>query len=373
MDYVKKLFACKDIYDVSGTDELFVRAMKQNVIFQYNNCEEYRSILDRFGFSPDGIETMEDVACIPPIPTVYLKKHHLASTSDKKMLIKATSSGTSSRNTSKIGLDLYSILRGFKMIRKVFSYHEVWSLVPQRFVVFGYEHKFSNKKAVAQTAWGFTFTAPALSKDYCIRYKGGEYVPDLEYIEKQLIKYSKGRAPVRTIGFPAYTYFLMRQMRERGVSVKLPKGSMMTLGGGWKQFYAERVEKEDFYRLAWEVLGIEEKNIIEFFGAAEHPILWTDCRAHHFHIPAYARVIIRDPDTLKPLPKGEVGLINLVTPMIRSCPLASVMTDDLGVIHEGECSCGLKTPYLEIIGRVGLEDIKTCAQGADELMKGDGK
>ena len=47
------------------------------------------------------------------------------------------------------------------------------------------------------------------------------------------------------------------------------------------------------------------------------------------------------------------------------------MTDDLGILHNGsECSCGLKTPFLEIVGRVAPEDTKTCAAGAEEIIKG---
>ena len=143
----------------------------------------------------------------------------------------------------------------------------------------------------------------------------------------------------------------------------------MTLGGGWKQYSAQKVSKEEFYALAKEVLGLEKENIIEFFGAVEHPILWTQCKEHHFHVPGFARVIIRDPDTLLPVENGQIGLINLLTPMCRSVPLCSVMTDDLGILHDEKCSCGINQPYLEILGRAGLDDIKTCAEGAASLLK----
>ena len=47
------------------------------------------------------------------------------------------------------------------------------------------------------------------------------------------------------------------------------------------------------------------------------------------------------------------------------------MTDDLGILHDGsECTCGLDVPYLEIIGRVAPENIKTCAAGAADILKG---
>ena len=150
----------------------------------------------------------------------------------------------------------------------------------------------------------------------------------------------------------------------------LPKGSVLTLGGGWKQFYAERVEKKEFYALAKEVLGIEESNIIEFFGAAEHLVLYVDCKCHHFHVPVYSRVLIRDVDTLMPVPDGEIGLINLMTPEVDSVPILSIMTDDLGILHSEGCEREEKSPWLEILGRVGIKDIITCAAGADKVLNG---
>ena len=66
---------------------------------------------------------------------------------------------------------------------------------------------------------------------------------------------------------------------------------------------------------------------------------------------------------------GQVGLVNLITPLIKATPVTSVMTDDLGYLSPGEnCGCGISTPYLTILGRVGLNDITTCAAGAADLL-----
>ena len=197
----------------------------------------------------------------------------------------------------------------------------------------------------------------------------GEYVLDLETVQNAIIRHSKSRFPLRFMGFPAYAWFLMKRMEEQGVSVQLPKGSKLMLGGGWKQFYAEEVDKSEFYALAKKVLGLDDKDIIEFYGAVEHPIFYNDCERHRFHVPVYSRILIRDPETLRPVPNGTPGLVNLITPMDVGTPLLSVMTDDLGVLHDAdECGCGLKAPWLEILGRVGLQDIKTCAAGASEIL-----
>ena len=106
----------------------------------------------------------------------------------------------------------------------------------------------------------------------------------------------------------------------------------------------------------------------------EHPIFYNTCKHHHFHVPIYARVLIRDVRTLEPLPMGQAGLVNLITPLNRATPVTSVVTDDLGVLRPGEdCGCGINSPYLTILGRVGMPEIQTCAAGAAELLgKGEG-
>ena len=165
--------------------------------------------------------------------------------------------------------------------------------------------------------------------------------------------------------------FLTEEEIQRIMDLKLPAGSKIMLAGGWKQYYREQVDKTEFYDTAKRVLGVDDENIVEFYGAVEHPIAYCDCKNHHFHVPVYSKVIIRDPDTLEPLENGKMGLVNLVTPICKATPLLSVMTDDLGILHDGEkCGCGVTSPYLEIVGRVAPEDIKTCAAGAADILKG---
>ena len=270
-----------------------------------------------------------------------------------------------------VAFDTGGLLCGLKMVMRVSKLRNLLSPVPCHYIIMGYKHHRGNKTAVTKTAFGATFFTPALSRNYILTYKKGGYSPDFDRIINLIIRHSRSRFPTRFMGFPAYTYFLLRIMDERKIYLKMPKGSRIMLGGGWKQFYAEQTDKNSFYSLAEKVLGIKENDIIEFFGAVEHPILYCDCKEHHFHVPAYSRVIIRDVDTLKPLENGKTGLVNLITPMVKATPVLSVMTDDLGILHNGsECSCGLKSPFLEIVGRVAPEDIKTCAAGAEEIIKG---
>ncbi len=370
MKYRRKLFSVKDPYDISSTAGLFLSAVKEGCTFHYTHCPEYKKALDSKGFSPDMLNAYEDIAKLPFLPTALFKRHEIFSLPKNKIAVKATSSGTKGI-FSNIGFDLGGLWCGLKMTIRVTSLRKLISPLPVNYIVFGYKPHRKNKTAVTKTAFGATLFAPALRRTYALKFDGEKYTPDLESVITAIQKYSRSRFPTRFMGFPSYTYFVMKLMEDRGISVNLPPKSIIMLGGGWKQFYLEQVDKSEFYRLAKKTLNVDECNIVEFFGAVEHPILYCDCKNHHFHIPAYSRVIVRDVHTLKPLPNGKTGLVNLITPMVKATPILSVMTDDLGVIHDStECGCGIDSPYLEIIGRVGLKDIKTCAAGAAELLKG---
>ncbi len=199
-------------------------------------------------------------------------------------------------------------------------------------------------------------------------------VPDLDGAARALARFARSPFPTRIVGFPSYLWFGLKRMEELGVSLQLRPGSQILLAGGWKQHAAQQVDKSVLYDLAWKVLGVGEAHIHELFGAVEHPIFYNTCKHHHFHVPIYARVLIRDVCTLEPLPMGQAGVVNLITPLNRATPVTSVVTDDLGVLRPGEdCGCGINSPYLTILGRVGMPEIQTCAAGAAELLgRGEG-
>ena len=416
--YRRKLFRHRDPYDLKGTDELFVKAARENCAYAYKHCPGYKAILDDAGFSPERLQSPEDLAELPFLPTALFKRRRLFSMPRRRLPCVVTSSGTSGR-ASEIGFSLGDLWAGLKMVLHICRLRRLISLRPCHYVVFGYQPRLRNRKGVSWTAFGVTLFAPALSRTYALRWRRhvsaptscsgahqcatgtatsggrhpstgleagppplqagevkaaptageGDYVLDLGAVQDAIVRHSSSRFPLRFMGFPAYAWFLMKRMDEQGVYVQLPKGSKLMLGGGWKQFYAEQVDKSEFYALAKRVLGLDDRDIIEFYGAVEHPIFYNDCERHHFHVPIYSRVLIRDPVSLRPVPNGTPGLVNLITPMDIGTPLLSVMTDDLGILHDAaECGCGLDAPWLEILGRVGLQDIKTCAAGASEIL-----
>ena len=368
MEYRRKLFSFPNPYDLDGSRALFLQAIEENVRFHYHSCPEYQKIAQAQGFSPRPLQNEEDLAQLPFLPTILFKRHDLRSMEGKKFLLTATSSGTGGRPSS-IQFDMDGLFCGLRMVLRLGRYHHLFSPVPTNYIVMGYKPRRDNHAAAVKTAFGATLFAPAVRRRYALLYRDGKYVPDLDGVIQSIISYSRSSLPTRFMGFPSYTYFVLRRMEEQGITVKLKTGSKIMLGGGWKQFYTQQVDKKALYVLAERVLGVPEQAFVEFFGAVEHPILYCSCPNHHFHIPVYSRIIIRDVHTLQPLPYGCPGLVNLITPMVNAAPLTSVMTDDLGVLHEPDsCGCGISSPWLELLGRVGLKGLKTCAAGAAELL-----
>lgn len=365
MKYRSRLFRWKDPFALKETEGLFLEAVKENCRFQYEHCEPYRKILEHFQFSPEDLKESKDIERLPFLPTWVFKNHTLFSMPEKRMLIQATSSGTKGK-FSRIGFEWSGLWNGLRMVLRIGGWRKLFSFCPAHYIVLGYKPHKGNRTAVTKTAYGATLFTPALSRTFALKMKSGSYEPDLDGVVAAIKKHSKGHFPVRFMGFPSYLYFVLQKMEEQNIKVNLPKGSKILLGGGWKQFYTQQVDKQTLYQLAEKVLGVKESEVVEFFGAVEHPILYCDCSKHHFHVPVYSRVVIRDVDTLKPVKMGEVGLVNLITPMTLATPILSIMTDDLGILHEGkECGCGIGSPYLEIIGRIGFKDIQTCAAGAE--------
>lgn len=362
-----KLFYHKKIYDLENTDALFVKAVAENIKYHQAHCPDYARILSSRRFMPENIQSIKDLYKIPPVPTIFLKNHTLYSTPPEHLMFKSTTSGTSGK-VSLMGLDWPSALNGLGMVLGTFCTHKLVSLCPANYIVLGYQPAKRNKIGAVKTAYATTFAAPAIHREYALKDTGTEYILNINGIKNALVRYEKSGLPVRFMGFPAYFMFLIKELKNSNIKLKLHPKSLVILAGGWKQFLTEQVDKPTLYALSKEFLGIGGDRIHEFFGAVEHPIAYFDCPNHHFHIPVYSRVIIRDVN-LQPVEFGVPGLLNLITPMMTSMPFVSVMTDDLAVLHHGEeCGCGIKSPYFEILGRVGLADIKTCAAGASELL-----
>ena len=171
-----------------------------------------------------------------------------------------------------------------------------------------------------------------------------------------------------------FTYILysevIRPLTDKGVRFKLPDGSKIIHIGGWKKLENEKVSKEEFNRLAADLFGIEQTDIIDIYGFTEQMGLnYPDCPCGCKHTPLYSEVIVRDVITKEVLPPGKEGLLEFVTPVPHSYPGNVVLTDDTGMICEGECEYGRSGTRFKIIGRLKKAEIRGCGDILSSKLK----
>lgn len=365
---VEELCLLKNPYiPFEETDSLFRKAMVENIKWHRSRSEYYQSLCTERDFDEDNFKDLKE---IPYILANFFKRHEIKSATEDEIGLHLTSSGTSGQK-SQMFFDDWTISSAQQMVGNIFDYYNWKSDEKVNYLLFTYEPEEGSKLGTAYTDNFLCEFAPINSVHYALRYTKSGHKFDVFGCIEALKRFEKEGLPVRIFGFPAFMNFTIEQMRELGVGpLKLHKDSMTFFGGGWKGHQDKAIEKDEFYSSVEEGLGIPNKNLRDGFGSVEHCVPYVECENHQFHLPTYSRILIRDVKTLEPLPYGEVGYLNFISPYITSVPANSVLMGDLASLHsEDSCRCELKTPFFKIIGRAGVSKNKSCAIAASEILK----
>ena len=122
-------------------------------------------------------------------------------------------------------------------------------------------------------------------------------------------------------------------------------------------------------------LGIE---LYDIYGLTEiyGPGIGINCdqstAMHYWDDYIYIEII--DPETLKPVPDGEMGEIVITTLVKEGAPLIRYRTHDLSRIVPGECPCGCRHPRLDVImGRTDdmmkIKGVNVFPSQIEEVLK----
>jgi phenylacetate-coenzyme A ligase PaaK-like adenylate-forming protein len=367
---VQELCDIKKPYDLSaGNDQLFLSAMKQNIEWHRERSDFYNNLCLEQDFSSSDLKTINDLSEIPYIFANFFKRNVIKSIADDDVTLHLTSSGTTGQK-SQMFYDQWTISSAQRMVEWIFEHHN-WITPNQKtnYMLYTYEPEEGSKLGTAYTDNFLCEFAPIKEVHYALKYmgEGKGHKFDVFGCIEAFKKFEKEELPARIFGFPAFLYFTLTHMKETGMKpLNLNKDSLVFLGGGWKGNQDKAIQKDDLYQLVEEMLGIPNARLRDGFGSVEHCIPYVECSDHKFRIPIYSKVIIRDVKTLKPLPEGEVGYLNFVSPYITSVPAMSVLMGDLAVYHSGDEKNS--SPWFEIIGRAGTSKNKSCAIKASELL-----
>ncbi|MCX8027556.1 MAG: hypothetical protein N3A62_06855 [Thermodesulfovibrionales bacterium] len=355
------------------TDIFFIEAMRDVIALHIEHSPWYSEFANQNNIRPEFIKTIDDLIAIPLLPANFFKYHAIRSIHSSQVFLHLTSSGTTGQR-SQIFFDEFTITKAREMVDTVMKYRGVVSDEQANYLMNAYEPYEGFEVGTSNTNNYLMKYAPVANQFWSLRYVGsGKHDFDLFGCIETLKKWQSDGKPVRIIGFPAFLYFILERMRELKVKdIKLPKGSLVFFGGGWKGHADKEIPKAQFYEQIQNQLGIESQNIVESYGSVEHSIPYIDCPLHHLHQPVWSRVIVRDVKTLKPVPDGQKGFLSFLSPYITSVAAHSVIMGDMAVKHPAG-SCPLKeypTPWFEILGRAGTSTNKSCAIAAAEFLKG---
>ncbi|NMC74467.1 MAG: acyl-protein synthetase [Geobacteraceae bacterium] len=349
-------------------DACFVDAVRDACAWHMERCEVFRTLCGQEGFSPDRIGSIGDLPRIPWLMVNVFKRYHLLSVPESAIVATFTSSGTTGQ-ASHIAWDRGSMERQDAMRAAIMAGMGLVSDRPVNYLIFAHAPDIAGSKGAAHAQSRYAGFAPERDSFYAIHAgENGEPAFDAAECIDRMRAFSLTGLPVRIIGFPAFAWRVLREMDRTDTRLRFPGESLFILAGGWKGAQNEAVPKTMFAATAEARLGIPATRIRDVYGFVEHGVPYMTCEAGRFHVPVYSRAFVRKPGTMELLPKGERGLLHVVSPYNLAQPSLSVLSTDYAVLGD-DCPCGRRTDTLEIAGRAGVSKHQGCAITAAELLK----
>lgn len=353
------LFAEPVYSDTEQTNQLFLQALQEELIFHYEHNEMYRQFCDRKGF--DTHAEISSLEAIPPVAVSVFKDlgMSLASVPKEDIKLRLQSSATSG-TPSTIVVDKITSKRQAKAMVKVIQ--EAIGRERKPFLVMDIDPRSEFRALLGARFAAITGYLNFASKaGYFLKAKDGVSYFDVDAMQEYVATIPADQ-PVVVFGFTYILYSnVLKAIREKGISISLPKGSKIIHIGGWKKLESEKISKELFNQQLADCFGIEPVDVIDIYGFTEQMGLnYPDCPCGCKHESSYVKVLVRDVVTNEVLPAGEEGKLEFITPVPHSYPGNLVLTDDLGMIIDGECPYGRAGKRFKILGRLKKAEIRGC-------------
>ncbi|MGP1436669.1 MAG: phenylacetate--CoA ligase family protein [Phocaeicola sp.] len=307
----------KEMMSRQQIEDLQLERLKQTL----HNCMNsffYKKRFDDIGLSPEDIKTLDDLRKIPFTTKQDLRDTYpfgIASVSLRDCVRLHSSSGTTGNPTV--------ILHTKKDL-------EEWANAVARCLwMVG-----ARPEDVFQNTSGYGMFTGGLGFQYGAERLGMLTVPAAAGNSRRQIKFITDFGTTVVHAIPSYATRLYEVMQDEGIDpYKDTKLRILAIG-------AEPHSEEQRKRIE-EMLGVKAYNS---FGMSEMcgPGVAFECKEQNgMHIwEDYYIVEIVNPDTLEPVPDGEIGEMVLTTINREAMPLLRYRTRDLTRIIPGECPCG---------------------------------
>lgn len=339
-------------YDAELKKQFLSESLKELTIGHYENCSEYRAMLDALGFDPYSDYSFEQ---IPFLPVSLFKELELKSIPSETVFKTLTSSGTTGQAVSKIYLDRETSALQQKVLVKIVENYLGASRCPM--LIIDCPSVVKDRKMFSARGAGIIgFSIFGTDKTYALN---DDMQLNTQAIQDFLERHRGQRILLFGFTFMIWKHFYSELIRT-GVKFDLSNGILIH-GGGWKKLVSEKVSQEDFKQSLKKVCGLSE--IHDYYGMVEQTgTIYMECECGHLHTSVFSDVIVRRPSDFSKAGIGERGIIQVLSVLASSYPGHSLLTEDEGVLlGEDDCPCGRKGKYFSVIGRLKNAEIRGCS------------
>ena len=302
---------------------------------------------------------LEDVDRLPALFLPALKRFRFAWPQDLQVEIALTSTGTSG-SPSEVPLDNVNLQRRIAAMR--IAYEDMGLLSESTTVLAFLLDPQTTRMAGSVIIDGVLRSHPHVQAvTYLARMTDTGPQFDVQEAVDRLTSAADSQS-VLIVGYPALISSAILQMQQMGITtVPLPTGSLVLTGGGWKSTLpGVPIDQQEFSQMAAAFFGTPRSSIRDMFGLSECPAVFLQCALGNYHIPAFAWAQAVDPETQSAVPDGQLGLLQITTPLSTSYPLLRVLTTDKVCLGR-HCDCGFAAPFLQPHGRTSVARFETCA------------
>jgi acyl-CoA synthetase (AMP-forming)/AMP-acid ligase II len=328
---------------------------------QFEHNEPYRRYCERRGATPETVRAWQDV---PAVPTAAFKETVLVcgpkDAAEAVFRTSGTTRGAQRRGTHYVlDLALYrgaalSSFRAFALPDEARLPMAILALAAAR----APDSSLSRMLDWVRDAFG----APG-SVEYVT--EAGLRVHELL---RALRRAEADATPLFLIGTAFAFVHVLDAMAERGLHVRLPEGSRVLETGGLKGCGRE-VTREELYAELSDRLDVADSHIIAEYGMTEMCSQFYDttlrdatrgapAEPRRLVPPSWVRTRVVDPESLRPLHPGEVGLLRHFD-LANLNSVCALQTDDLGVaVADG----------FHVLGRARGGEARGCSIAFDEWL-----
>ena len=305
---------------------LQLKKLKETVKYEYDNVPYYREKMDKAGVKPEDIQTLEDIRKLP-----FIIKEDIAANYPTGLFAKPMEEivriHASSGTTGKPKIAGYTR-----------NDLEMWGECVARAMASAGQ----DSKSVIQVAYGYGLFTGGLGAHIGAETIGATVLPMSSGNTKKQIMFMQDMKSTALACTPSYALTIAEGVAKAGIDpADLSLQSGIFGAEPWTEGMRKDIEKG---------LGIKAYDI---YGLTEivGPGVSISCDEHNgMHIQEdYFYPEIIDPETLEPLPDGELVFTTLGK---EGFPMIRYRTRDLCYLMRDKCACGRTTVRMsKILGR----------------------